>query len=40
MIKETMKENKTVKPNSREMAVRKEFFASGFSNDRRMKDRL
>ena len=33
MIKETMKENETVKPNSREMAVLKEHFASCFNGD-------
>lgn len=40
MIKETIKENETVKPNSREMAVRKELVASGFGNDGRMRGRL
>lgn len=39
MIKETLKDNDTVKPNNSEMAVRKELFASGFNNDRRRKDR-
>ena len=33
MIKETLKENETVKPNSREMAVLKEHFASCFNGD-------
>lgn len=33
MIKETMKENETVKPDSREMAVLKEHFASCFNGD-------
>ena len=33
MLKETMKENKDVKPNSREMAVLKEHFASCFNSD-------
>ena len=35
MIKETLKDNDTVKPNNREMALRKALFAPGFNNDRR-----
>ena len=33
MIKETMTRNEAVKPNSREIAVLKEYFASCFNGD-------